>query len=174
MVMYVVEVPPNGDDGDPRDEIFLDRTPFYAEGGGQIGDTGCITTETGQAEVVDTTAALPGLHRHLAVLVEGSVEPGQEATAAIDAPRREAIRRNHTGTHILHWALREVLGPHVKQAGSLVAPDRLRIDFSHFQAVTAEELEQIEDVANREIISDAPVRHYETTRDHAEAIGAIA
>src|SRR5438309_5922582 len=102
MVMYVVEVPPNGDDGDPRDEIFLDRTPFYAEGGGQVGDTGCITTETGQAEVADTTYALPGLPRHLAVIVEGTIEEGQEATAKIDGERRDAIRRNHTGTHLLH------------------------------------------------------------------------
>ena len=85
-----------------------------------------------------------------------------------------AIRRNHTATHVLHWALREVLGPHVKQAGSLVAPDRLRFDFSHFEAVTPEQLDRIEELANREIITDAPVRHYETTKDHAESLGAIA
>ena len=94
--------------------------------------------------------------------------------AAIDGERRDRIRRNHTATHILHWALREVLGPHVKQAGSLVAPDRLRFDFSHYEAVTPEQLERIEALANREVISDAPVRHYETTREHAESIGAIA
>src|SRR5204862_7832105 len=97
---------PEGADGRDerieRVEIFLDRTPFYAEGGGQIGDIGCITTETGQAEVVDTTAALPGLHRHLAVIMDGELLPGQEATAKIDAERREAIRRNHTGPHLLH------------------------------------------------------------------------
>ena len=84
-------------------------------------------------------------------------------TAAIDGERRDRIRRNHTATHVLHWALREVLGPHVKQAGSLVAPDRLRFDFSHFEAVTPEELDRVEALANREIITDAPVRHYETT-----------
>src|SRR5207245_8102626 len=138
--------------------ILLDRTAFYAEGGGQIGDTGCIPTDTGQAEVVDTTAALPGLHRHLAVLVEGSVEPGQDATAAIDAPRREAIRRNHTGTHILHWALREVLGAHVKQAGSLVAPDRLRFDFSHHGPLAPDELVRVEVLANDSVLANEPVR----------------
>ena len=93
---------------------------------------------------------------------------------AIDGERRDAIRRNHTATHVLHWALREVLGPHVKQAGSLVAPDRLRFDFSHFEAVTPEQLDRVEELANREIITDAPVRHYETTKDHAESLGAIA
>ena len=117
-------------------EIFLDRTPFYAEAGGQIGDTGVISTATGRAQVLDTTAALPGLHRHLAVLEEGFIAPGQEARAVVDAERRAAIRRNHTGTHLLHWALRQVLGEHVKQHGSLVAPDRLRFDFSHYEPVT--------------------------------------
>src|SRR5204863_7628681 len=95
---------PGPDGADERVEIFLDRTPFYAEGGGQIGDSGCITTETGQAEVIDTTAALPGLHRHLAVMVEGTIEPGQEATAAIDAPRREAVRPQQARTHLLQSA----------------------------------------------------------------------
>src|SRR5205085_9849390 len=89
-------------------------------------------------------------------------------------PRRDAIRRNHTATHILHWALREVLGTHVKQAGSLVAPDRLRFDFSHHEALTQAQLDEVEALANAEIIGDAPVRHYETTKDHAEGLGAIA
>jgi alanyl-tRNA synthetase len=99
---------------------------------------------------------------------------GDEVVARIDGERRDRIRRNHTATHVLHWALREVLGPHVKQAGSLVAPDRLRFDFSHFEAVTPEQLDRVEELANREIITDAPVRHYETTKDHAESLGAIA
>jgi alanyl-tRNA synthetase len=106
--------------------------------------------------------------------VEGEINPGQEAVAAIDVERRDAIRRNHTGTHLLHWALREVLGPHVKQAGSLVAPDRLRFDFSHYSAVTPEEIEQIEDLANREVLANDRVRAYETTKGEAEAAGAIA
>ncbi len=161
-------------DGDGSVEIFLDRTPFYAESGGQIGDTGSIRTDTGLAEVLDTTFALPGLRRHVARVVEGEINPGQEAVAAIDVERRDAIRRNHTGTHLLHWALREVLGPHVKQAGSLVAPDRLRFDFSHYSAVTPEEIEQIEDLANHEVLANDRVRAYETTKGEAEAAGAIA
>jgi alanyl-tRNA synthetase len=155
-------------------EIFLDRTPFYAESGGQVGDTGAIVTATGRAEVVDTTFALPGLRRHVARIVDGTVTAGQEATAAIDAARRDAIRRNHTGTHVLHWALREVLGDHVKQAGSLVAPDRLRFDFSHYAPLSAEEIERIENLANGEVLSNDPVRAYETTKSEAEAMGAIA
>ncbi|MDQ3756974.1 MAG: alanine--tRNA ligase, partial [Actinomycetota bacterium] len=168
----VLAVLPAGDDG--KVEVFLDRTPFYAEGGGQVGDTGSIATDTGRARVLDTTAALPGLHRHVAVVEEGEVTSGQEATASIDVERREAIRRNHTGTHLLHWALREVLGPHVKQQGSLVAPDYLRFDFSHHAAVTEEELELVEQMANERILADEPVRAYETSKEHAEQLGAIA
>ena len=97
-----------------------------------------------------------------------------EATARIDGERRDAIRRNHTGTHILHWALREVLGQHVRQQGSLVAPDRLRFDFSHFEPVTRDQLRQIEDLANREILANASVRHFETTMNEARELGAIA
>ncbi len=95
-------------------------------------------------------------------------------TARIDGARRDAIRRNHTATHILHWALREVLGAHVQQAGSMVGPDRLRFDFSHHEALTREQLDRVEALANAEIIGDAPVRHYETTKEHAESLGAIA
>jgi alanyl-tRNA synthetase len=167
----VVAVVP-GRDGEVA--IVLDRSPFYAEAGGQIGDTGTITTDAGTAEVLDTNYALPGLHRHVARMVDGEITAGQEATAAIDIARRDAIRRNHTGTHILHWALRQVLGDHVKQQGSLVAPDRLRFDFSHFKPVTPEELRAIEDLANNEILANDPVHHYETTKTNAEQLGAIA
>jgi len=155
------------------DGVYLDRTPFYAEAGGQIGDTGTITTDTGVADVLNTTYGLPGLHRHTVRLREGHIEPGQTATAAIDGERRDAIRRNHTGTHILHWALREVLGHHVRQQGSLVAPDRLRFDFSHYEPVTQEQLREIEDLANREILENAGVRHFETTMNEARDLGAI-
>ena len=155
-------------------EIFLDRTTFYAESGGQVGDTGTIVTETGEAAVIDTTSALPGLRRHTARIIAGTVTPGQQATASIDVERRDAIRRNHTGTHILHHALRFVLGPHVKQAGSLVGPDRLRFDFSHYSALTDDEIMQIERVANHEVLANAPARIFETTKDEAEALGAIA
>jgi alanyl-tRNA synthetase len=161
-------------EGEEKVEIFLDRTPFYAEGGGQVGDTGTISTSTGRARVEDTDAALPGLHRHVAVVEEGYLAPGQVATASVDAERRAAIRRNHTGTHLLHWALREVLGPHVKQQGSLVAPDRLRFDFTHYAQVTRAELDKVEDLVNAEILSDVPVRTEELPRAEAEARGAIA
>jgi alanyl-tRNA synthetase len=156
------------------DGLYLDRTPFYAESGGQVGDTGHIVTPTGIVDVVDTTYALPGLHRHAYTVREGTVEVGQSADARIDGERRDAIRRNHTGTHILHWALREVLGSHVKQQGSLVAPDRLRFDFSHFEPVSSEQLRAIEDLANNEILRNDPVRHFETTMNEARDLGAIA
>jgi alanyl-tRNA synthetase len=159
---------------DGQVEIFLDRTPFYAEAGGQVGDTGTIATDTGTAEVVDTTYAVPGLRRHLARVVAGQVTPGQIALARIDAERRAAIRRNHTGTHILHWALREVLGEHVKQAGSLVAPDRLRFDFSHYGPLSPDELAAVEDTANAEVLANQPVRAYETSQQEAQRVGAIA
>ena len=154
--------------------IVLDRTPFYAESGGQVGDTGTIETETGRAEVLDTDYGVPEVHRHRARVVEGEITAGQEARAAIDGDRRDAIRRNHTATHILHWALREVLGDHVKQQGSLVAPDRLRFDFSHFEPVTAEQIARIEDLANADILANPPVRHFETSKAEAEELGAIA
>ena len=156
------------------DRLFLDRTPFYAESGGQVGDTGWLTTETGEARVLDTTYALPGLHGHRFELVQGEIVSGQEAVARVDVERREAIRRNHTGTHLLHWALREVLGPHVKQAGSLVAPDRLRFDFSHHGPVTREELDKVERLANERVLANEPVRAYETSKEEAERMGAIA
>ncbi len=154
--------------------VFLDRTPFYAESGGQVGDTGTITTELGTAEVLDTTYGLPGLHSHRVRITSGTIEPGQEATASIDVERRDAIRRNHTGTHVLHWALRQVLGENVKQQGSLVEPDRLRFDFGPADALTPAQLQEIEDLANHEILANDPVRHYETTKAEAANLGAIA
>jgi alanyl-tRNA synthetase len=162
------------DEGTDLVSIFLKHTPFYAEAGGQIGDTGEIRTDGGRAEVIDTVYALPGLHRHVARIAEGTIDLGAEAVATIDVERRNNIRRHHTGTHILHWALREVLGDHVKQQGSVVEPDRLRFDFSHFEAVTPTEIAAIEDLANDEILTDAEARHYETTMDDARERGAIA
>ena len=157
-----------------RVEVFLDKTPFYAESGGQIGDVGIIRTEDGVVEVDDCTFALPGLHRHIGRIVDGTIRASSTAIAEIDDERRSAIRRNHTATHILHWALREVLGDHVKQAGSLVAPDRLRFDFNHFEAVTAEQQEEIEDLVNTELLTNGSCRHYETTMEHAQEVGAVA
>jgi alanyl-tRNA synthetase len=161
------------DGGDSVVEIFLDQTPFYAEGGGQVGDTGTIATETGRAEVYDTVYALPGLIAHKA-RVTGELAPGQDALATIDAPRREAIRRNHTATHLLHAALRSVLGDHVRQQGSEVAPDRLRFDFSHHWQPTPEELEEVFDLANFAVLTDAVVETTETSLQEAERMGAIA
>jgi alanyl-tRNA synthetase len=172
----VLAVVPAGSSDDGRElvEIFLDRTPFYAEAGGQVGDTGTISTETGLATVVDTTFALPNLRRHSAIIDSGEIAAGQSAIAQITVDRRNSIRRNHTGTHLLHWALRHVLGDHVKQAGSFVSPDRLRFDFSHYEAVTPEEIEQIERLANDETLRNDPVRAFETSKTEAEAMGAIA
>lgn len=170
----VLAVVAGNDDDDLTVEIFLDRTPFYAESGGQIGDTGFITTDTGRAEVLDCTFALPQLRRHVARIVEGTISQGQEAHASIDVERRSAIRRNHTGTHLLHHALRTVLGEHVKQAGSWVGPDRLRFDFSHYEAVTDDQIAEIERLANAETLSNEPTRAFETTKDEAESLGAVA
>jgi alanyl-tRNA synthetase len=155
--------------------VVLDRTPFYAESGGQVGDTGIITGDGVSAEVLDTVYGVPGqVIRHKVKMVEGALEPGTEVTAAIDGERRDAIRRNHTATHLLHYALREVLGDHVKQQGSLVAPDRLRFDFSHYEAMTPEQIKAVEDLVNRDVLANYPARHYETTMDYAKQVGAIA
>ncbi len=175
-VLAVFEMTPDDGpaEGDGLVEVFLDRTPFYAESGGQIGDIGTITGPEGSIDVLDCTYALADLHRHVGRIRSGVVEAGTLVSAEIDNERRAAIRRNHTGTHILHWALREVLGHHVKQAGSLVAPDRLRFDFSHYEGVSPSQLREIERVANAEIIANGRCRHYETSMSHAQSIGAIA
>jgi len=154
--------------------VVLDQTSVYAESGGQIGDTGTIAGPGGSAVVIDTTNAVPGLVRHH--LAEGSVpfEVGQVVTATIDVDRRAGIRRHHTATHLLHWALREVLGDHVKQQGSWVGPDRLRFDFSHFQALTSDEIRKVEDLANASILTNVATRHYETSKAEALAAGAVA
>ncbi len=156
------------------DTVILDQTPFYAESGGQTGDTGTISSETGEARVLDTVYALPGLVRHVVEVTNGVFHIDQQAVVMVDAERRAAIRRNHTATHILHWALREVLGDHVKQQGSLVAAERLRFDYSHHGPLTTVEIAAVEDLANREILENYPVRHFETTMDHAAQVGAIA
>jgi alanyl-tRNA synthetase len=155
-------------------EVFLDRTPFYAESGGQVGDTGTISTSTGTVRVTDTNTALPGLYRHVATVVDGDIAIGQEAEAAIDVARREAIMRNHTGTHLLHWALREVLGTQTKQQGSAVGPDELRFDFSHHQPMTPAEIAEVERIANAEVLANPEVAKGEYSKAEAEQMGAIA
>ncbi len=154
--------------------LVLDRTPFYAESGGQVGDTGTITTPTGEVKVVDTRWIVPGLTAHTIEAISGTIEVGQVATASIDSPRRAAIRRNHTATHILHWALRSVLGGHVKQQGSSVDPDRLRFDFSHYDAMTPEQIREVEDLVNNEVLENVECHNFETSMAEAEALGAIA
>jgi len=155
-------------------DVFLDRTPFYAESGGQVGDTGRIEGPSGVLEVLDTTFAVPGLRRHHCRVTSGIVSAGQLVHATIDTRRRAAIRRHHTGTHILHWALREVLGEHVKQAGSLVDDQRLRFDFNHYAALSADEIARIEELANHETLVNTSVNAYETSKEEALAKGAIA
>ncbi|MFZ9488616.1 MAG: alanine--tRNA ligase, partial [Ilumatobacteraceae bacterium] len=169
------------EDGSAVYEMFLDSSPFYAESGGQVGDTGTIVSTastsgqpTASAQVIDTTFAAPGLRRHLVRITRGSFATGDRVHAAIDSAARAATRRNHTATHVLHWALREVLGEHVKQAGSLVAPDRLRFDFSHYEAVTAAEIRRIEQLSNAQVIANSRVTAEEMSKQAATEKGAIA
>ena len=169
----LVAVLEGGGDDELTVEIVLDRTPFYAEAGGQVGDTGTIVTQSGIADVVDTVYAVPGLVVHRA-RVSGEIVAGQDALATIDGERRDAIARNHTATHLLHAALREVLGDHVRQQGSLVGPEYLRFDFSHHAPPTADELEEVFVRANRQVLADVPVETTETSRREAETMGAIA
>lgn len=158
--------------------VVLDVTPFYAEKGGQIGDVGALAKDDAVAAVLDTKEPEKGLIAHAVKMMEdmpeGRIQVGDTVRAAIDAPRRERIRRNHTATHILHWALREVLGDHVKQAGSLVAENRLRFDFTHFEAMTAEQIAEVERLANQKIMENHAVRAYETSLASAREAGVMA
>jgi alanyl-tRNA synthetase len=140
-------------------EIVLNCTPFYAEAGGQVGDTGVIEWHGGRAQVLDTQKA-NDYYLHHARILEGALRLGETVHAQVDAERRLDIQRNHTATHLLHAALRQVLGTHVVQAGSLVAPDRLRFDFTHPRAVTPDELERIEALVNEKLLQELEVRVY--------------
>ncbi len=160
-----------GEDG--TSELFLDSTPFYAESGGQVGDVGSIVTETGRFDVVDTQNVAGGLYAHRG-RVTGEVLPGQVAIATIDALRREAVRRNHTATHLLHAGLRTVLGEHVRQQGSYVGPDRLRFDFSHASGLVPEETEAILTMVNVDVIENDDVTTIQTSKQEAEKLGAVA
>ena len=159
---------------DQEVEVVLDRTPFYAEMGGQVGDTGTIATAAGARLRVTGTKVKDSLYVHAAVVEEGSLAKGDAVTAAIDAGRRELIRRNHTATHLLDAALKQVLGDHVSQAGSLVAPDRLRFDFTHFEAVSADELARIEGMVNAQIFAAEPIVTRVMGIEEAKASGAVA
>ena len=155
-------------------EIVLDTTTFYAEMGGEVGDTGTLRGTNAEADVFDTKAPEKGLVCHKAKVASGAIAVGDEVTAAVDGARRARITRNHTATHILHAALRRVLGDHVKQAGSYVGPDRLRFDFTHFEATTPEQLAEVERVANEEIMSAVSTNIYETSLDAARESGVTA
>ncbi len=161
-----------GDEG----RIVLDVTPFYAEKGGQIGDTGLLTKEDGSTvvRVTDTREPEKGLFAHTAVVEKGRLSVGDTVHAAIDEERHERICRNHTTTHILHWALRTVLGEHVKQAGSYVSYNRLRFDFTHFEAMTDEQITEVETLANQKIMENHPVRTVEMPIEEARKTGAMA
>ncbi len=155
-------------------EIILDITPFYAEMGGEVGDTGTISSETFTAEVVDTKAPEKGLVAHVVTVTSGTVTVGESVAAQVDKLRRARISRNHTCTHLLHAALRSVLGSHINQAGSYVGPDRLRFDFTHFEAMTSEELAQVEKLANEQIMLALPTNIYETSLSSAREAGVTA
>lgn len=140
--------------------VILDSTPFYAEMGGQVGDTGELENETTLFTVTNTQSPYKGVITHLGRLEQGELRLGQEVKASIDAKRRQKIANNHTATHLLHWALHRVLGEHVKQAGSVVEPGRLRFDFSHHKALGKEEIEEIEDIVNAKIRENREVQSY--------------
>ncbi|MGA9435637.1 MAG: alanine--tRNA ligase [Roseobacter sp.] len=154
-------------------QIALNQTPFYAESGGQIGDTGQLKTATGTAQITDCRKTA-GVYVHMAQVIEGTLKAGDAAVLDVDHARRTAIRANHSATHLLHEALREALGDHVAQRGSLNADDRLRFDFSHAQALTADELAHVEADVNSYIRQNAPVETRIMSPDDARALGAQA
>ncbi|MBF1356169.1 MAG: alanine--tRNA ligase [Megasphaera micronuciformis] len=154
--------------------IILDKTPFHAEGGGQIGDTGYISGPSGKAEVTDTKSLANGLTYMIAIVTEGSLSKGDEVDITVDKVRNLDIARNHTATHLLQAALRKVLGTHVNQAGSLVTPERLRFDFTHFSPMTNEELAEVEKEVNRQIMKNVDLEIEEMPVDDAIKKGAMA
>ena len=164
------------DQADQSDEvdIELDNTPFYGEYGGQVGDTGTLSSEGVEVDIIDTQRAGKDRIIHRGRIKKGRLNKGQKVAAKVNLSRRKAIARNHTATHLLQAALRQVLGDHVSQAGSLVAPDRLRFDFTHFVAMTDAEIEDVEAIVNRRIIENTPVSTSITAFDQAKKAGAIA
>ncbi|WP_283194489.1 alanine--tRNA ligase [Rhizobium sp. AN80A] len=155
-------------------QIVVNQTPFYGESGGQMGDTGVISSDNARIEITDTQKRGEGLFVHTGTVVDGTVKTGDAVAMTVDHARRSRIRANHSATHLLHEALREVLGTHVAQKGSLVAPERLRFDVSHPKPMTAEELKQVEDMANEIILQNAPVTTRLMSVDDAIAEGAMA
>ncbi len=155
-------------------EVVLRETPFYAEGGGQSGDGGQLEGSRGLFQVEDTQSPITGLIVHKGKVLRGVIAAGDEVAARVDQARRNDAGRNHTATHLLHAALRQVLGSHVRQQGSLVTPDRLRFDFTHVSAVSIQELRQVEEMVNDRIRANLPVHKRETTYRQAVADGALA
>ncbi len=154
-------------------QVVLDHTPFYAESGGQVGDTGVLCAAAARFTVRDTQK-VGGAHAHVGVIDSGEIRVGDRLLAQVDPARRRALALNHSATHLLHAALREVLGKHVQQKGSLVAPDRLRFDFSHTQSMTTDELRRVEQIVNREIRENAAAETRVMSFDAAVAAGAMA
>ena len=166
----VAEVAPS----DGEIAIVVDRTPFYGEQGGQVGDTGTIQTKTATLKVMDVARPVSGLYVHRGQLNGGTLRVGDAVTLAVDDERRKAIRRNHSATHLLHWALRHVLGDHVAQKGSRVVPERLRFDFSHFAPLTKEERQRVEDLVNARVRGNAPTNTQVLAIAEAKKAGAVA
>jgi alanyl-tRNA synthetase len=154
--------------------IVLNETPFYAEAGGQVGDTGTLFNQNAQIKVFDTFAPIAGIVLHKSKIEKGSIKVGDELTATVDAEKRDATRRNHTATHLVHAALREVLGTHVKQAGSVVAPNYLRFDYTHYQPLSDAEIQDIEMLVNREILKNDAVNTDLMSIEEAMQTGAMA
>jgi alanyl-tRNA synthetase len=155
-------------------DIVLDTTVFYAEGGGQVGDRGTLTGPSGTAEVLDTRRIVPGLTGHRAVVRSGELKIGDEVTMSVDSAWRAGCQRAHTATHILHWVLRDRLGEHARQAGSLVEPGRLRFDFNHHEALGSDRVDEFSDEMQGRVADDDSVRAYETSYEFARSIGAMA
>jgi len=155
-------------------ELFLDTTPFYAESGGQVEDTGLIKTKDGEAVVIAVKKVRQDLFAHKIKVTKGEIKTGDICELYVDIEKRKAVSRNHTATHLLHYALRKVLGEHVKQAGSLVDGDRFRFDFTHFQSLSDSELARVEDIVNEKILDCIDVKIEEKTREDAIKEGAIA
>jgi alanyl-tRNA synthetase len=155
-------------------EVILDRSPAYAESGGQVGDTGTLVGRSGRGEILDTYYRGAKLIVHRVRVTAGGLREGEDVAVTVESPRRQGLRQHHTGTHLLHAALRRVLGTHVTQAGSLVAPDHLRFDFSHGRAVTDREAEQIEELVNEQVQANVRVDRAEMDLDAALRQGALA
>jgi alanyl-tRNA synthetase len=154
-------------------EVVTERTPFYGQAGGQVGDTGTLSSAGAKLRVEDSQKPLAGLVVHRAVVERGTLAVGDEVELRVDAERRARIRRNHSATHLLHWALRQVLGAHAQQKGSLVGPDKLRFDFTHNAPLTPEQITDIENRVNQRILANTPIATESMSMDEARKRGAM-